>query len=123
MADHTPAEIVADVLEERGRLYWEEVNKIANGAYDQYKNDPGGSKSVNQFAIDACNSMGEEAFEDSFDAYVVLRHSNYFSKRRHGEINIRRESGIPWTELAIEAFIYDCVNEAVGLQCKALSKK
>lgn len=144
-SDTTPAEIIADVLEERGRLYWEQVGKIADSAVDEWKrinpdnlpyaewvkvpgSDP---EAIISFVEKACKSLAVVAYKDPFEAFVVLHHSKHPSAVLNTKVGPSTKRIIkekfpatgpfPWTMLALNAFFNDC-GDTVNERLKVLPK-
>lgn len=142
--DTTPAEIVADVTEERGRLYWEQVGKIADSAMDEWNRvnpdkvpisiwmtTAGNDRDVlSKFIEQACRAFAAGTYENPFEAFIVLRHSKYPNALLNTKMGPSTKSIIkdkfpkdgpfPWRVLALNAFYVDCC-EAVNERFKVLS--
>lgn len=131
VTDHTPAEIVADVIEERGRLYWEMVGKFVDNSVEEWKTAKPSVTILWDLLENACRAHGKVAFEDPFNAFIVLKHSkhpnaalyNNTGKRRPIDKVFAKGLDFPWVLVAVNAFYSDCaslVNERLAEDFKNL---
>lgn len=116
MSDTTPAEIIADVLEERGRLYWETVGKFVDHSLDDWKAVKPNEASLWELLRGACGAYGFIAFEKPFDAFVVLHHSKHANSGVFNgletvdkmKVAFGPDKPFPWSLMAVNAFFFDC---------------
>lgn len=116
MSDTTPVEIVNDYLEERGRLYWEMVNKFVETSLDDWKAVKPKIDVLWDLLEKACRAYGLIAFAKPFDAFVVMHHSKhptaavYNNMGRQNTLikHFSKGSLFPWKLMAINAFYCDC---------------
>lgn len=118
MADHTSAEIVADVIEERGRLYWEEVNKFVESSLDEWKKIKPRQATWWEHLRSACWAYGSTAFDKPFDAFIALYHSKHANSGVFHALEFvsrlklvfAKDKPFPWPLLASTALFFDCAS-------------
>lgn len=114
----TPAELIADVIEERGRLYWETVDKFVETMLDEWKLIKPRQATWWEHLRSSCGAYGFIAFDKPFDAFIVLYHSKHANSgvfnglESLDKMKLAFAAGkpFPWSLLAVNALFYDCAS-------------